>query len=129
MVSRVTGPAVKMSYCGWFSGEKYKDHFDAGEFILFARLLVEMRVTMVSCHAPVSAGIYVCVKCGNELFYSTKKFEHSSPWPAFTETVRPDSVSKYEESPSALKVSCAKCGNGLGHEFLNDGPKQGQSRF
>lgn len=74
-------------------------------------------------------GVYVCSKCGNELFHSTKKFEHSSPWPAFTETVRPDSVSKYEESPSALKVSCAKCGNGLGHEFLNDGPKKGQSRF
>ena len=30
--------------------------------------------------------------------------------------------------PRALKVSCAKCGNGLGHEFLGDGP-QGGSRF
>lgn len=27
------------------------------------------------------------------------------------------------------QVSCGKCGNGLGHEFLNDGPKKGQSRF
>ena len=27
-----------------------------------------------------------------------------------------------------LQVSCGKCGNGLGHEFLGDGPK-GQSRF
>ena len=99
---------------------------------------------------------------------STTKFEHSSPWPAFTHTVKPDSVSKVgvvyitlffpfhifssilvhlpsllphlsfrlllllpqrEESPMALKVSCGKCGNGLGHEFLNDGPKAGQSRF
>ncbi|KAF1657507.1 Methionine-R-sulfoxide reductase B1, partial [Aptenodytes patagonicus] len=55
--------------------------------------------------------------------------EHSSPWPAFTETVHEDSVSKRKERPGALKVSCGKCGNGLGHEFLNDGPKRGQSRF
>ncbi len=74
-------------------------------------------------------GVYVCSKCSNELFYSSQKFEHSSPWPAFTNTVRPDSLSKYEESPGALKVSCGKCGNGLGHEFLNDGPVKGQSRF
>ena len=71
----------------------------------------------------------MCSKCGNELFYSTKKFKHSSPWPAFTETVKPDSVSKKAESPSAFKVSCAKCGNGLGHEYPNDGPSRGQSRF
>ena len=77
----------------------------------------------------VHTGIYVCSKCNNELFHSSSKYEHSSDWPAFTSTVRPDSVSKYEESPGALKVSCGKCGNDLGHEFLNDGPKRGVSRF
>uniref|UniRef100_A0A8D2QRM2 Methionine sulfoxide reductase B1 n=1 Tax=Zosterops lateralis melanops TaxID=1220523 RepID=A0A8D2QRM2_ZOSLA len=66
---------------------------------------------------PPSAGIYVCAKCGHELFSSRAKYEHSSPWPAFTETLRGDSV------------TCGKCGNGLGHEFLNDGPRRGQSRF
>uniref|UniRef100_A0A7M4FAC7 Methionine sulfoxide reductase B1 n=1 Tax=Crocodylus porosus TaxID=8502 RepID=A0A7M4FAC7_CROPO len=75
------------------------------------------------------ARVYVCSKCGYELFSSQAKYEHSSPWPAFTQTVHTDSVSKYEERPGALKVSCGKCGNGLGHEFLNDGPKKGQSRF
>ncbi|KAL5473118.1 hypothetical protein EMCRGX_G027564 [Ephydatia muelleri] len=92
-----------MAFSGWFSDEVYVGHFEDG--------------------------VYVCSKCGNELFYSAKKFKHSSPWPAFTETVRPDSVTKRKESASALKVHCAKCGNGLGHEFLNDGPKKGQSRF
>ena len=71
----------------------------------------------------MQVAIYVCSKCGYELFHSGSKFEHPSPWPAFTSTVKPDSVSKYEESPMALKVSCGKCGNGLGHEHLNDGPK------
>uniref|UniRef100_A0A8B9N5Q0 Methionine sulfoxide reductase B1 n=1 Tax=Accipiter nisus TaxID=211598 RepID=A0A8B9N5Q0_9AVES len=78
---------------------------------------------------PPSPGIYVCAKCGHELFSSHAKYEHSSPWPAFTETVHEDSVSKRKERPGALKVSCGKCGNGLGHEFLNDGPKRGLSRF
>lgn len=76
-------------------------------------------------------GVYVCAKCGYELFSSCSKYAHSSPWPAFTETIHADSVAKRPEhnSPKALKVSCGRCGNGLGHEFLNDGPKPGQSRF
>lgn len=28
-----------------------------------------------------------------------------------------------------LQVLCGKCGNGLGHEFVNDGPQEGVSRF
>jgi len=83
-------------------GEKFKDHFETG--------------------------IYVCAKCDYELFSSDKKYSHDSPWPAFTETFHKDSVSKVQEKPGALKVSCGKCGNGLGHEFIGDGPK-GKSRF
>lgn len=71
----------------------------------------------------------MCSKCGNELFVSTKKFEHCSAWPAFTETVTPDCVKKEKESHYALRVYCAKCHQRLGHEFLNDGPKPGDSRF
>ena len=91
-----------MSFCSFFDGEKYKDHF--------------------------KPGIYVCSQCGYELFSSSSKYKHSSPWPAFTETVHQDSVSKRHESKNALKVRCGKCDNGLGHEFLKDGPK-GKSRF
>lgn len=28
-----------------------------------------------------------------------------------------------------FQVKCGKCGNGLGHEFVNDGPAKGVSRF
>lgn len=75
-------------------------------------------------------GVYVCTVCGNELFESGSKFAHNSPWPSFSQTVRPDSVRKVPErgSPNALKVYCAKCNNGLGHEFLGEGPS-GKSRF
>lgn len=53
-------------------------------------------------------GIYVCSRCDHELFSSQQKYKHSSPWPAFNETIKPDSVSKYEESPGALKVCLHK---------------------
>jgi len=95
-----------MSWCGWDYGEFYKDHF-------------------------VSKGVYCCSKCNAPLFKATEKYEHSSPWPAFTNPYdEKESLSKRQDGgPSSLKVSCKKCGNGLGHEFLGDGPQEGQSRF
>ncbi|KAK6187145.1 hypothetical protein SNE40_005233 [Patella caerulea] len=92
-----------MSFCSWTSGEHYRDHFETG--------------------------IYACAECGYELFHSHTKYEHSSPWPTFSKLIRPDSVQRRTESPTAIKILCGKCGNGLGHEFLGDGPKKGQSRF
>lgn len=103
----------------------------------------------------------MCSKCNHPLFSSRSKFAHSSPWPAFTETIREDSVTKMMETLTAYKVRvttkqsvhcsnknhnyshqrfvhsgvvctqvlCGKCGNGLGHEFVNDGPEEGISRF
>ncbi|KAI4822980.1 hypothetical protein KUCAC02_008496 [Chaenocephalus aceratus] len=92
-----------MSFCSFFGGEVYKDHFQTG--------------------------VYVCSKCDHQLFTSRSKYEHSSPWPAFTETIYEDSVSKQQERPGSYKVHCGKCGNGLGHEFMKDGPGKGMSRF
>uniref|UniRef100_H3DKX3 Methionine sulfoxide reductase B1a n=1 Tax=Tetraodon nigroviridis TaxID=99883 RepID=H3DKX3_TETNG len=67
-----------MSFCSFFGGEVFKDHFETG--------------------------IYVCSKCNNQLFSSRSKFEHSSPWPAFTEPVHENSVVKHEERPGAYKL-------------------------
>ena len=46
----------------------------------------------------IFAGIYVCPKCGHELFSAKAKYQHNTPWPAFTETIRADSVSKEDET-------------------------------
>lgn len=62
---------------------------------------VVLKLLSPVCFAP---GIYVCSKCGHQLFSSRSKFEHSSPWPAFTETIHENSVSKHEERPGAYKV-------------------------
>ncbi|XP_064218420.1 methionine-R-sulfoxide reductase B1 isoform X2 [Aotus nancymaae] len=60
-----------MSFCSFFGGEVFQNHFEPG--------------------------IYVCAKCGYELFSSRSKYAHSSPWPAFTETIHADSVVKRPE--------------------------------
>ena len=88
---------------------------------------------------------------------STEKYSHHTPWPAFTRPIHPDSLTKeLEEEPqessnntaykvstvsssrvihisdsliSYIQVSCGKCGNPLGHEFLRDGPGGEGSRF
>ena len=93
---------MKMSFCSFTGGEKYKNHF--------------------------SPGIYACAYCGHPLFSSTAKYKHSSPWPAFNKTIQENSVSKKHESATALRVRCGKCNNALGHEFLHEGPN-GESRF
>lgn len=92
-----------MSFCAWSKGEIYKDHF--------------------------SDGIYVCKKCDNELFDSQTKFKHDTPWPAFSQPVHSGSLKKIPQDKNTMKVECGKCKNGLGHEFLGEGPKAGQSRF
>uniref|UniRef100_A0A3Q1CM19 MsrB domain-containing protein n=1 Tax=Amphiprion ocellaris TaxID=80972 RepID=A0A3Q1CM19_AMPOC len=66
-----------MSFCQFFGGEIYKDHF--------------------------KPGMYVCSKCNHPLFSSRSKFAHSSPWPAFTDTIREDSVTKMMETLTAFK--------------------------
>lgn len=53
----------------------------------------------------ISPGMYVCSNCSHPLFSSRSKYAHSSPWPAFTETIREDSVTKMMESLTAFKVS------------------------
>ncbi|XP_072798509.1 methionine-R-sulfoxide reductase B1 isoform X2 [Vicugna pacos] len=69
-----------MSFCSFFGGEVFQNHFEPG--------------------------IYVCAKCGYELFSSRSKYAHSSPWPAFTETIHADSVAKRPEHnrPGAIKA-------------------------
>uniref|UniRef100_A0A2K5VPE0 Methionine-R-sulfoxide reductase B1 n=1 Tax=Macaca fascicularis TaxID=9541 RepID=A0A2K5VPE0_MACFA len=79
-----------MSFCSFFGGEVFQNHFEPG--------------------------VYACAKCGYELFSSRSKYAHSSPWPAFTETIHADSVAKRPEHnrPGALKVRAHGGGGGMG---------------
>nr|XP_055105044.1 methionine-R-sulfoxide reductase B1-like isoform X2 [Symphalangus syndactylus] len=57
-----------MSFCSFFGGEVFHNHFEPG--------------------------VYMCAKCGYELFPSRSKYTYSFPWPAFAKTIRSDSVAK-----------------------------------
>ena len=78
----------------------------------------------------------MCRECGHELFSSQAKYQHGTPWPAFSQPLHHDSLAKAREDEpqsssnnTALKLTCGRCGNGLGHEFLKDGPDGEKSRF
>jgi len=77
----------------------------ANQAYIFTSLNLINSMMMILVHSlSLSVGKYVCAKCDHDLFSSNSKYKHSSPWPAFTETIREDSLQKYEESPGALKV-------------------------
>ncbi|KAI4822014.1 hypothetical protein KUCAC02_007582 [Chaenocephalus aceratus] len=55
------------------------------------------------------------LNAGHKLFSSMSKFEHSTPWPAFSQTIHEDSVTKHPEAWGPLKkrlmdrrVSCER---------------------
>lgn len=64
-----------------------------------------------NCSAGINFSDKTC-KCSkifmnnitSNFFNSRQKYEHNSPWPAFSDTIHPDSVAKHLESPRAYKV-------------------------
>ena len=117
--------AHNMAFCG-FDREHFREHFEEGK--LLHNHVINFIISLVTFFF-INLGIYVCAKCGNELFESTRKFDHPSAWPAFSKTIKSDSVSKEQETATAFRVSCNQCGKRLGHEFLRDGPSPEESRF
>jgi peptide-methionine (R)-S-oxide reductase len=84
--------------------------------------------TLDQIHEP---GIFRCVRCGNDLFHSSAKFNSGTGWPSYYEpisslnvAVRPDrSLGRVR-----TEVVCARCGAHLGHVF-DDGPLPTGSRY
>ena len=108
-----------MSFCSFSKGEVYKNHFESGRFVdieLLNTLAHIMFCFTEICHnayigikylSKFLSGKYVCNECGHDLFKSETKYEHHTPWPAFSKTIHPDSVAKVQERTGALKVNIA----------------------
>jgi peptide-methionine (R)-S-oxide reductase len=48
----------------------------------------------------------VCSECGYGLFSSRAKYAHDTPWPAFAETMHPDSVHREPEHEPQESSQC-----------------------
>ena len=69
-------------------------------------------------------GVYKCIGCGNDLFFSDTKFESGTGWPSFWKPVAEENVGYEKDSGffmERIEVHCRRCHAHLGHVF-DDGP-------
>ncbi len=76
-------------------------------------------------------GVYKCIGCGNDLFFSDTKFESGTGWPSFWKPAAEENVG-YEKDSSffiqRIEIHCRRCHAHLGHVF-DDGPPPTHKRY
>jgi methionine-R-sulfoxide reductase len=107
------------------TNEEWKKILTEEEYYVTREGGTEPSMSSGLCHI-YEPGKYACVCCNTILFDSNSKFESKSGWPSFTEPVKDNVISYFEDnkySMNRIEVRCSTCGAHLGHVF-NDGPQE-----
>ena len=75
-------------------------------------------------------GIYKCICCDTNLFFSSEKFNSGSGWPSFKKSISGsiNYVEDYTFNMKRVEVRCKSCNAHLGHVF-DDGPLPTRKRY
>ncbi|MBN2105186.1 peptide-methionine (R)-S-oxide reductase MsrB [bacterium] len=76
-------------------------------------------------------GVFRCVCCGTDLFYSRDKYDSGTGWPSFIAPVSELNVRMQPDRKlftKRIEVVCARCNAHLGHLF-EDGPLPAGNRY
>jgi peptide-methionine (R)-S-oxide reductase len=82
-------------------------------------------------YESVDEGIYACVCCGTDLFFSSDKYASGTGWPSFTRPVSEKNIEERSDHSYGMirtEVRCRRCGAHLGHVF-DDGPPPTHLRY